>query len=254
MSPSPRMVVAILGYAALAIQSAGAGRDDSDLPVPGVLAAYSVFGRMATLEFPQDTVKYPDGGSDVQHVLKTMRENRDPDKLGIAMGWGPEYQYVTALGDQGLWVHASDWAENLQVGPGAVSGAGAGAGAGAGMLNLHVHAGARLAGMLPVPAIDTGAGVGAIAIANADLVLDKVFDVDAGLDAVFDSVFDHADDADVPTVTPFSTSLTPADSNDENDNDVDEKEVSSASKTPDLPEVEYFPGPKPPEESDRDLD
>jgi hypothetical protein len=38
------------------------------------LAAYSIFGRAATVEWPDNTTRYPDGGSTVQTVLKTMRD------------------------------------------------------------------------------------------------------------------------------------------------------------------------------------
>jgi hypothetical protein len=59
------------------------------------LAGYSIFGGMATVEWPDDTTRYPDGGTTVQTVLKTMKDaNPDPTSVGVAMGWGPEYQYV----------------------------------------------------------------------------------------------------------------------------------------------------------------
>ena len=76
------------------------------------LAEYAVFGNMPTLEYSTDTDKYPNGGPYVQQVIKDMGEE---PSISAAIGWGPEYQYVSNLGKHGIFVHASDMAHNVAV-------------------------------------------------------------------------------------------------------------------------------------------
>ena len=74
------------------------------------LAEYAVFGNMPTLEYSTDTDKYPNGGPYVKQVIKDMGEE---PSISAAIGWGPEYQYVSNLGNHGIFVHASDMAHNV---------------------------------------------------------------------------------------------------------------------------------------------
>ena len=76
------------------------------------LAEYAIFGRMPTLEYSTDTTKYPNGGEQVQEAIAEFSKTKD---LKAAMGWGPEYQYVSKLGEKGFFVHASDMAHNVAV-------------------------------------------------------------------------------------------------------------------------------------------
>ncbi|EGD74085.1 hypothetical protein PTSG_05777 [Salpingoeca rosetta] len=80
----------------------------------GNLAEYAVFARIPTLEYQGNT-----GGALVTSVIKDIQSRGNN---GFALGWGPEEQYVTTLGDYGMYVHASDWAMDVGV-----------------LSNLHVH-------------------------------------------------------------------------------------------------------------------
>ena len=81
-------------------------------PMKLFLAEYAIFGRMPTLEYSTDTTKYPNGGEQVQEAIADFSKTKD---LKAAMGWGPEYQYVSKLGEKGFFVHASDMAHNVAV-------------------------------------------------------------------------------------------------------------------------------------------
>jgi hypothetical protein len=65
-----------------------------------------------TLEYSTDTTKYPNGGEQVEEALKDFSKTNG---IKAAMGWGPEYQYVSHLGERGIFVHASDMAHNVAV-------------------------------------------------------------------------------------------------------------------------------------------
>eukprot|EP01062_Namystynia_karyoxenos_P071092 TRINITY_DN664_c0_g2_i1.p1 TRINITY_DN664_c0_g2~~TRINITY_DN664_c0_g2_i1.p1 ORF type:complete len:634 (+),score=135.48 TRINITY_DN664_c0_g2_i1:78-1904(+) len=69
------------------------------------LAAYAVFARAPTIEWQGNT-----GGSAVRPILEDIARAGDG---GVAMGWGPEDQYVAHLASYGMYVHASDWAKDV---------------------------------------------------------------------------------------------------------------------------------------------
>eukprot|EP00049_Salpingoeca_infusionum_P019130 m.360371 g.360371 ORF g.360371 m.360371 type:complete len:634 (+) comp19009_c0_seq1:159-2060(+) len=71
----------------------------------GNLAEYAVFSRAPTMEYLGD-----DGGETVALVAKDIHA-KGPN--GIAMGWGPENQYVSQLGKSAMYVHASDWSMDV---------------------------------------------------------------------------------------------------------------------------------------------
>eukprot|EP00730_Choanoeca_flexa_P003519 TRINITY_DN11432_c0_g2_i4.p1 TRINITY_DN11432_c0_g2~~TRINITY_DN11432_c0_g2_i4.p1 ORF type:complete len:526 (+),score=83.70 TRINITY_DN11432_c0_g2_i4:43-1620(+) len=79
------------------------------------LSAYSVFARIPTTEYMGS-----DGGPTAQMI---MRDLQQISGVNVAMGWGPEEQYVTELGRYNTLVHASDFNLDLPV-----------------LTNLHVHA------------------------------------------------------------------------------------------------------------------
>ena len=76
------------------------------------LAEYAVFSRMPTLEYSTDTKRFPDGGEQVRDAILEFGATNG---IKAAFGWGPEYQYVSKLGEHGFFVHASDMAHNVAV-------------------------------------------------------------------------------------------------------------------------------------------
>ena len=76
------------------------------------LAEYAIFARMPTLEYSTDTKRFPDGGDQVRDAIAEFGATNG---IKAAFGWGPEYQYVSKLGEHGFFVHASDMAHNVAV-------------------------------------------------------------------------------------------------------------------------------------------
>ena len=74
------------------------------------LAGYAVFARAATLEFPI---------GDNAELLKqassqVLDDIENSGALGAAFGWSSnEFEYVSTLSARGIWVHASDWSDDL---------------------------------------------------------------------------------------------------------------------------------------------
>ena len=76
------------------------------------LAEYAIFAGMPTLEYSTDTKRFPDGGEQVRDAIVEFGATNG---IKAAFGWGPEYQYVSNLGEHGFFVHASDMAHNVAV-------------------------------------------------------------------------------------------------------------------------------------------
>lgn len=87
------------------------------------LAEYAVFARAPTVEYACTGLNGLEakecmqkhgtkGGTTAEAVVADMVK-RSPGSIKAALGWGPESAYVSALGEQGFYVHASDNAHNV---------------------------------------------------------------------------------------------------------------------------------------------